>query len=238
MDATDKSTFRQASETQINVRRFRIVVVDGPEIVIAGTTGATSWESTFDQCAIGAHPSNDVVIRASSVSRFHCEIKIHERGPRISDLGSTNGTFLDGVRIEAAFVRDGSLLRLGRVVLRFELLGQTNRLPLSSRCEFGGMVGSSVAMRACFAEMERAAKSNATVLFTGETGTGKTTAAEAIHRESAQRNGSFLVVDCSTLAPLLIESELFGHIKGAFTGATSDRVGAFEQAEGGDGVSR
>ncbi len=230
---SDKSTYRQESETRVDVRRFRLMVVDCPEPPRDGLQRGLMWESKLDSCSIGSNSANDLVLDEKAVSRFHCEVKIDHRGPRVRDLGSRNGTILDGVRIEAAFLKDGSTLRVGRVVLRFEWLDQTNRLPLSERTQFGEMVSSSAAMRSCFAMMERAAVSDATVLFEGETGTGKTTAAEAIHRESKRQKGLFLVVDCSTLTPNLIEDELFGHEPFAFTGAPKRRKGVFEEAEGG-----
>lgn len=229
----DKSTFRQEKPTHFDVRRLRLVVVEGPPLVIGGRSVGKTWDSTGERFSIGKHPSNEVVIEDESVSRFHCEIVILERGPRLRDLVSRNGTLLDGVEIEVAFPRDRSLLQLGKVLVRIEWLDSTSPVPLSQRSEFGAMVGSSLTMRACFSEMERAAKCAATVLFLGETGTGKSTAAEAIHLESARSKAPFMVVDCSTLPPQLMESELFGHEKGAFTGADRMRKGAFEVADGG-----
>lgn len=233
MVTAEKSTFRQETKTNVDVRRFRLVVVEGPNLGVQGKNVGRSWESSGDRCSIGKHPANDLTIDDASVSRFHCEIRIHERGPRIHDLGSSNGTLLDGVNIEAAHPRDRSLIRLGSVLLRLELLEATNPVPLSGRVEFGSLVGSSSAMRACYAEMERAARCSSTVLFVGETGTGKTTAAEAIHLESQRSKAPFIVVDCGTLPPQLMESELFGHEKGAFTGADKLRRGAFEEADEG-----
>jgi two-component system, NtrC family, response regulator GlrR len=208
------------------VRRFRIAVA-------AGAEPARAWESTLDTCSIGSHSLNDFVLADATVSRFHCEVKIERRGAVVRDLESRNGTILDGVRVESAFLRAGSVLQLGRVALRFELVAESNRLPVSDRTQLGGMASRSIAMRSSFALMERAATSEATVLLEGETGTGKTLAAEAIHQESARRDRLFLVVDCGALPPNLIESELFGHEKGAFTGATTRRIGVFEEAAGG-----
>src|SRR5262249_6125363 len=107
------------------------------------------------------------------------------------------------------------------------------KIPLSDRERFGLLVGHSLAMRAAFALLERAAATDATVLLEGETGTGKEAAAESIHREGARRDGPFVVVDCGAIPPDLLESELFGHERGAFTGALSGREGAFEAAGGG-----
>jgi DNA-binding NtrC family response regulator len=208
------------------VRRFRLTVVEGPK------TGL-SWESSSDRCSVGFHPSNDLVVEDATVSRFHCEVRIGEDGARVRDLDSRNGTVVDGVRVADGFLRGGSLIKLGRVGLRFEFSSESNRLPVSSGNSFGNLVGASVAMRTAFALLERAAASDVTVLLEGETGTGKGVAAEGIHRASTRRDGPFLVVDCGAIPPNLLESELFGHEKGSFTGAVNKRVGAFEEASGG-----
>jgi DNA-binding NtrC family response regulator len=208
------------------VRRFRLTMVAGPK-------AGVSWESSSDRCSVGFHPSNDLVVEDPTVSRFHCEVRITDDGAHVRDLDSRNGTVLDGVRICEAWLRGGSLLKLGRVGLRFELSTESNRLPVSAGTSFGNLVGASVAMRTAFALLERTAQSEVTVLLEGETGTGKGVAAEAIHRASARKDGPFLVVDCGAIPPNLLESELFGHEKGAFTGAVARRVGAFEEASGG-----
>ena len=137
----------------------------------------------------------------------------------IVDLGSLNGTVVDGVVVKEAFLRNGSLIRLGAAKLRFELADGNNRLLVSDRTAFGELHGSSVPARASFALMERAAASDATVLLEGETGTGKGQAAEAIHHASARAGKPFVVVDCGAIPANLLESELFGHEKGSFTGA-------------------
>jgi transcriptional regulator with GAF, ATPase, and Fis domain len=205
---------------------FQITIVEGPN---AGTT----WVAPGDRCSIGSHPSNDLTVDEPTVSRFHCEVRVGESSVRVRDLGSRNGTILDGVQVIEGCPRAGSLLRLGRVTLRFELRGDSTRLPLSSRSELHGMVDTSVAMRAVFALIERAAPSTAHVLIEGETGTGKTQAALALHKANPRRDGPFVVVDCGAIPENLLESELFGHEKGAFTGAVARRIGAFEEADGG-----
>jgi DNA-binding NtrC family response regulator len=204
---------------------FRLTVVEG-----AGA--ARVWESSADRASIGSHPSNDLALDEPTVSRFHCEIRVGE-GATVRDLGSRNGTVLDGVQVIEGVLRSGSLLKLGRVTVSFELRGEPNRMPVSPRHELGSMVGTSVAMRSAFALLERAAGANVHLLLEGETGTGKSQAAEAIHRASARKDGPFVIVDCGAIPENLLESELFGHEKGAFTGASARRVGAFEEAEGG-----
>src|SRR5262249_39813575 len=117
--------------------------------------------------------------------------------------------------------------------VRFDLEGEWLKLPISAASSFGTLVGQSVAMRATFALLERAAASDATILLEGETGTGKEQAAKAIHQSSARASGPFVTVDCGAIPPTLLESELFGHERGAFTGAQTRRIGAFEEASGG-----
>ncbi len=199
----------------------------------AGETTRRTFENTAPRCSIGSGASNDVVIDDPTVSRFHCEIQNDGAGARIVDLGSRNGTVLDGVLVREAYLRTGSVLQLGRVSLRFRPAEHRTALPVSSRTELGGLVGHSVAMRACFAVIERAAASDVVVLVEGETGTGKSRAARAVHQLSARSAAPFLTVDCGAIPASLLETELFGHRKGAFTGAIEDRVGVFEGAEGG-----
>ena len=208
------------------VRRFHLTVVEGPRVGL-------SYQSRQDNCSIGSHPSNDLVIEDPTVSRFHCEIRITPQGTVVRDLDSRNGTILDGVQVLSGILRGGSLLRLGASAARFHLDSESNQLPVSDRTHFGSLVGSSLVMRTAFTLLERAAATNATVLLEGETGTGKGVAAESIHRESARRNGTFMVVDCGAIPENLLESELFGHEKGSFTGATERHIGAFEEASGG-----
>jgi transcriptional regulator with GAF, ATPase, and Fis domain len=208
------------------LRGFSLDVVDGPG-------RGQRIEVVGKRCMLGAHPSCDLIILDPTVSRFHCEMSGRERRVRIRDLGSSNGTRVDGLRVRDADLRGGSLIGIGRTVLRFQYLGRSTHLPLSPRTEFGVVVGRSVSMRHLFSLLERAAASDFTILLQGETGTGKTATARSIHMESARRARSFVAVDCSTLPGNLLESELFGHEKGAFTGAYGRRVGAFEEADGG-----
>ena len=183
--------------------------------------------------SVGQQPANDVVIEDPTVSRFHCEILLDEGSARVRDLESRNGTFVDGTRIGEAWLRDGAELRLGRTMLRARFEDERVVQPLSERSELGSLCGESVAMRAAFSLLEKAAVTDATVLVEGETGTGKEGAAEAIHQLSPRRDQPLVVVDCASIPAGLLESELFGHDKGAFTGATARRTGAFGEAQGG-----
>jgi two-component system response regulator GlrR len=209
-----------------SVRGFKLAVVEGPG-------EGKAWQSEGDKCSIGSFDNNDFIIQDATVSRYHCEIRVDAEGARAVDLQSRNGTFIDGVQVKEGFLRGGSILRLGRAVIRFQFRNESNQLPISESSAFGFMVGGSVPMRTSFAMLERAARSEATVLLEGETGTGKGRAAESIHRASARRDKPFMVVDCGSIPANLLESELFGHEKGAFTGAENRRIGVFEEADGG-----
>jgi two-component system, NtrC family, response regulator GlrR len=220
-------TFEQPGGAATLVRRVRAVVVEG------GDAGATA-ESEVDRLSIGTHPSNALVVGDRTVSRFHCELRVDRSGVRVRDLESTNGTIVDGLRVVDCWAKDGSILALGDTRVRLELAGERmNRLPLASSNRFGALAGESAVMRATFALLERAAPASATILLEGETGTGKGAAARALHDEGPRRAKPFVVIDCSAIPENLLESELFGHEKGAFTGADARRIGAFEGADGG-----
>jgi transcriptional regulator with PAS, ATPase and Fis domain len=168
-----------------------------------------------------------------TVSRMHCQILPRPDGVRITDAGSTNGTFVDGVRIRDADLTAGANIRVGATTLRLELGSEVVRVPLSEQHSFGKLVGGSLEMRRLYAMMTRIARTETTVLIQGETGTGKELVARELHEHSARASGPFVAVDCGAIAPTVIESELFGHVRGAFSGAVSDRRGLFEEANGG-----
>jgi two-component system, NtrC family, response regulator GlrR len=208
------------------VRRFRLLITAGPD---AGATFVSSGE----RAVVGTHESADLVLHDRTVSRFHCELTLAGGRVSVRDLDSSNGTLIGGIAVEKAWLKSGTLLTLGNTQLRFDLGPDHASVALSTRERFGVMTGRSLPMRAAFALLERAAASDATVLLEGETGTGKEAAAESIHRESPRANGPLIVVDCGAIPPDLLESELFGHEKGSFTGAVAAREGAFEAADGG-----
>ncbi|RKH49000.1 sigma-54-dependent Fis family transcriptional regulator [Corallococcus sp. AB049A] len=161
-----------------------------------------------------------------AVPRFHCEVKSEQKGARARAQDERPGTYVDGVRWRQSRARGRNRDEPQRP-LRMQAAQQ------AERTTFGELVATSAAARASFERMACAAACNATVLLEGETGTGKSRAALAIHRASSRANAPFLVVDCGALPANLLESELFGHEKGAFTGAIQRRMGAFEEADGG-----
>jgi transcriptional regulator with PAS, ATPase and Fis domain len=207
------------------VTQFRLVV-DEPG-------GRRVFSSTSDRAVVGTHESADLVLADRAVSRFHCQVQLVDGRPHLRDLGSRNGTLVDGVSVVEAHLAHGATVRIGHTTLRFEIGPEQVAIPLSPEERFGTLVGRSAQMRAVFALLARAAQSKATLLVEGETGTGKEATAESVHRLGERRDGPFVVVDCSALPPELLESELFGHEKGAFTGAHARRTGAFESAHGG-----
>jgi DNA-binding NtrC family response regulator len=201
--------------------------------VLTGSDAGQRQLSEATEVTVGSTEGNDLMLSDPSVSGHHCALVSTAAGVEIRDLGSTNGTFVNGVRVYRGIVPSGATISVASSTLRFEGLETRITIPLSSSSTFGRVLGESPAMRRIFAVLDKVAPSDATVLLEGETGTGKSLIAEAIHRKSRRAGGPFVTIDCSALPGLIIESELFGHEEGAFTGASQARVGLFEQAAGG-----
>jgi two-component system, NtrC family, response regulator GlrR len=182
---------------------------------------------------LGSAPGAQVRISDREVSRLHAELEPTDRGTWVRDLGSRNGTFVDNLLVGTALLPDGARLRLGGTDLVLHYPKQPSPIELWPEPRFGGLIGESPLMRELFAQMSRVAQSDAPVLILGETGTGKELVARAIHDASPRASGPFIIVDCAALARSLIEGELFGHARGAFTGAIAARAGSFEAAHGG-----
>jgi DNA-binding NtrC family response regulator len=185
---------------------------------------------------VGTHAVCDLVVEDPKVSRRHVQLQAAPEGIRIKDLESRNGTYADGVRVyDAVSPIAGTAaisVRLGDTTLRIKSQPTPTIAP-SKRRRFGALSGESIAMREVFAVLELASPSEATVLIQGESGTGKELAARAIHDHSKRAGGPFVVLDCSATHAQLVESQLFGHLKGSFTGAVAERKGAFLEASGG-----
>jgi two-component system, NtrC family, response regulator GlrR len=220
-----KTTRFEVSDTEVVFHRLRLVIING-------TNAGTAVVSSHEEITVGTVPGNDLVLHDRTVSRHHLSIRVTPRGLLLTDLGSTNGTVLGGYKVMRAYVEPGALIGCGKTVFRIETDEQV-REALSQDDHFGHVIGISPPMRRMFAILQRFAPTDGTILLEGETGSGKELIAEAIHGASPRADRPFIIVDCGAIAPNLIESELFGHVRGAFTGAVDRRVGAFEAAKGG-----
>ena len=182
---------------------------------------------------IGTAAGSDFRLSDVTVSREHCEIELGESGFRVRDLRSKNGVRVGGIRVFDISANEALELRLGETTLTITPLANSEVRERASEHRFGDLLGESSKMRELFAMLCRIAPTDLSVLIEGETGTGKELVAHSIHRASARAAGPFVVFDCSAVSPSLIESDLFGHERGAFTGATGARPGALAEADGG-----
>ena len=221
-----RTVFADGVPVSMTLRRYTLEVTEGPE---AGR------RHTFEQrqVYVGSSPDGDLCLNDGTVSRRHCRIDADLRGYVLIDLDSKNGTRVDGVRVRQAYLHDGATLRVGDTELVWRQQPEEVEVHFSPSDRFGALRGAGLAMREVFAMLERVAPTDATVLVSGESGTGKELVAQELHARSKRKSGPLVVFDCSAVPRELIESELFGHVKGAFTGATASRAGAFEQAQGG-----
>ncbi|HEY3445407.1 MAG TPA: sigma 54-interacting transcriptional regulator [Myxococcales bacterium] len=204
-------------------------------LVLTGRSAGKELTLRSGTLFIGKGTDCDLVLDDPSVSRTHLEIaQIEDGRVRLKDLDSTNGSSCDGTRFHEIEARAGAIVTLGKTELRLLAASAPGPglLP-SERESFGRLAGRSLAMRQVFAVLERVSGTEAALLLEGETGTGKDLCAEAIHQHSSRATGPFVVVDLAGVQPNLIESELFGHVRGSFTGSVGDRAGAFERADGG-----
>ena len=207
------------------VRALTVEVLSGPD---AGAREVAESETL----TVGTAEGNDLVLSDPTVSRYHLELVRGSEGVRVVDHASTNGTLFEGARLETAMVPAGAVLGLGRTTLR---VGEGNRVTVAihGEDELGGIHGRTPLMRRLMAQVGRAGASDTPVLLVGESGTGKELIARALHDAGERASEPFVTVDCGALSPALVASELFGHERGAFTGADRRHVGAFERAHGG-----
>jgi DNA-binding NtrC family response regulator len=220
-----EATLRRPAELR-RVHRATLRVDRGPE---QGRVLVVEERSTL---AVGTAADNDLVLRDPSVSRYHLELSFDDHGARLRDLGSSNGTWVAGLRVNDAIVPTPCAIELGetRLVLSAEELAVPD---LDGAPDLPGIVGESPRLVELKRAVERLALSELPVLVNGETGTGKELVARALHERGPRKSRAFETVDCGALPPNLIASELFGHERGAFTGADRKRTGAFERAHGG-----
>ncbi len=198
-----------------------------------GKAVARSYVHDGELCRIGTQSANDLVLSDPAVSRFHCRLVREQGAWRVRDSGSLNGTRLDNVKVRDADLGPESVLALGDSVLRVRIVEGVGETEVPLTHSFGQLVGTGVSMRKLFALLERIAASEINVLIEGESGTGKELVATELVQRGPRAEKPLVIVDCGAISPTLVESELFGHVRGAFTGADRDRVGAFEAADGG-----
>jgi DNA-binding NtrC family response regulator len=208
----------------LHLRRCILQAVDDP---------TQEWSFDKEEVRIGSMDDNDVVISDDTVSRYHCKIAQEDTGYVLVDQRSTNGTFINKVRVREAFLKPGSIVSVGQSQLRFNAREEEVQIIPSRNDRCAGLIGGNARMREIYSIIEKIAPTATTVVIDGETGTGKEVVAQAIHSLSPRSRNDLVVFDCGAVPPNLIESELFGHEKGSFTGAMMTRQGLFEQADGG-----
>jgi transcriptional regulator with GAF, ATPase, and Fis domain len=220
-----KITYADGRPKTIHLRKCRL------SLTLRGKTK----EFEFDQSVvrIGALEDNDLVIEDDTVSRNHCKIVQEDNAYVLVDLNSTNGTFINRVRIREAFLKPDCTIGLGNTEVKFHPADEQVEIIPSRKEQCGDIIGRNAKMRELFAIVEKIAPTGTTIIIEGETGTGKEVAAQTIHKLSNRSSGPMMVFDCGAVPETLIESELFGHEKGSFTGAIMTRQGLFEMAHGG-----
>ena len=186
-----------------------------------------------DAIVVGTAEEADLTLDDVTVSRIHAHVETRSDGVWIRDAGSKNGCWVNGVRVESARLEQDAVVRVGSTDIQVTYDTEPTRVSLWPVESFGPLVGRSLAMRQLFVKLDLAARTDGTVLIQGDTGTGKELAAMAVHGASRRASAPFSTLDCGAVAANVLDSELFGHVEGAFSGAVSDRVGAMEVADGG-----
>ena len=218
--------YRPEGATTLHLRKCRLAL----------ETESGRVEHVFEQSRVtlGSMDDNDLVVAGDdTVSRYHCQVIQEGNNYIVRDLGSTNGTFVNQVRIKEAYLVAGCSLELGNTRLQFQSIDEEVEVNPSEEERYGDIIGAHIEMRKIFGILEKIAPTDTTVIIEGETGTGKEVVANTIHKKSSRSEKPFIIFDCSAVPANLIESELFGHEKGSFTGAIMARQGLFELANGG-----
>ncbi len=205
----------------------------GVFMVIKGPNRGVTARLGEAPVSFGSGRGCTVLLSDTTVSRRHFEAALVGDEVIVTDCGSTNGCMIHGLRVERAAIGFGTEIKIGRTVIKFVPDEEFVEPEPSSRDEFGSIIGGDARMRQMFTLLEEVAPTNATVLIEGETGTGKELIAEELHKHSPRRDGPFITFDCGSVPHELVASILFGHLKGAYTSALSDRRGVFAEAHGG-----
>jgi two-component system, NtrC family, response regulator HydG len=235
MAPVDQTATALAAPLRVHVDKAAKYVV-----TVAGADGPTDLGRAIEmdgaepqRVLIGQGPACALRLSDPLVSRRHIALEVTPSGLKVSDLQSTNGTTVNGVRVGEAWLTGGEMIVVGATTLRVDLVSDVAPIQIPSEQRFGRVIGGSPAMRKLYPLLARLAVTDVPVIIEGETGTGKELLAEALHEEGPRAKKPFVVFDCTAVSPNLIESALFGHEKGAFTGAAGARRGVFEQADGG-----
>lgn len=215
---------RRVCETA--VASLSVRVTEGPDSGISASLASTSLR-------VGTAPDNDLVLTDTAVSRRHVVLVRATDGVQVEDCGSKNGTWHEGVKLGTATVPDGATLRVGSTLLRVRCTSEKFVVVPEDNPSFHGLVSRSPRMLEIFALVRQLAKVEVPVNVTGETGTGKELIARALHDAGPRRKGPYQVLDCGSILPELLRAEMFGHERGAFTGADAQRKGVFEMSSGG-----
>jgi two-component system response regulator HydG len=225
-DAT--TIHRGRGATSSRSAKFVVVVLDGPDrgasVTVEPSSPSRILVGTSDACALR--------LTDPHASRRHAALSVLGAELHLADLRSTNGTFVGGLRVAEVFLRGGEVVTIGESKLRIVLAGD-EQASAPGPDSFGPLVGASAPMCRLYPLLERLARTDVPLVIEGETGTGKEVAAEAIHLGGPRADGPFVVLDCTAVTPSLMESALFGHERGAFTGAATAHQGVFEEANGG-----
>ena len=206
---------------------FSLVVREGNTRV--GTTLTLDEGSV--EALVGTSQACNLLVDDPEVSRRHIRLELQDGNLRLRDAGSTNGTWVNGTRTLEALLTGGESIRIGKTILSVER--SSRDVVVSEATSFGSFVGASLAIRRLYPLIAKAAAVDVPLVIEGETGTGKEALTEAIHEAGPRASKPFTVFDCTAVPPSLIEGALFGHERGAYTGADSTRPGIFEEADGG-----
>jgi transcriptional regulator with GAF, ATPase, and Fis domain len=211
--------------------QFVLEVIEGPD------RGARVLVEPLSPSRVLIGKSEACALRLSdpSASRRHAALSVEGAELHLADLRSTNGTFVGGLRVAEAFLRGGEVISIGGSRIAVARASDVNDVKedMSGPDRFGPLLGASPQMRRLYPLLERLSHADVPVVIEGETGTGKEVVAEAIHAGGPRAEKPFVVFDCTAVAPSLLEAALFGHERGAFTGAMASHKGVFEEANGG-----
>ena len=219
--------------TSLQPRPVRAVRLVAALVESGADAGRLAGGADTRVLTVGSAADCDLVLTDPTVSRYHLEVRHGTDGLVLVDLGSRNGTFVGAVRVERAVVAPGTRVRLGGSTVVVDDGGAGLAPAPAAAAPLPGLIAHAPAMREVAALASRLAAATTSILIEGETGVGKGVVARAIHDGGPRRAAPFVVVDCGSMPATLIASQLFGHDRGAFTGADSRRLGAFERANGG-----